>query len=254
MAELRSTDIIGRLSKIRNDLLATNVRIDNIEQNGGGGTSSGKEIYYIPSVPVNVTLYADQWDSSSYTVTISNEYKIPNGVGFGLPYNSSTANAQNVIKAALTISSCSNSYNRKNDKSTIKIVFAATEAPVEDIQVALFGLEPYTRATLNPVSWTYSDTNTSSYRDVYVYIEDRDESFLINSNTPEIYLKDSTVRIKLVGYSHDTTSASFSLTVKVDSTTVVTRTSTLADDATWYSSYFKVDEGSTIAITLTIKN
>ena len=254
MAELRSTDIIGRLSKIRNDLLATNVRIDNIEQNGGGGTSSGKEIYYIPSVPVNVTLYADKWDSSSYTVTISNEYKIPNGVGFGLPYKSSTTNAQNVIKAALTISSCSGTYYRKTDGSKIQIVFAANEAPVEDIQVALFGLEPYTRATLNPVSWTYSDASASSSRDVYVYIEDRDESLLIDSNTPEIYLKDSTVRIKLVGYSSDTTSTSFSLTVKVDSTTVATRSSTLADDATWYSSYFKVNEGSTIAITLAIKN
>lgn len=253
MAELRSTDIIGKLSKIRNDLLATNVRIDNIEQNGGGGTSSGKEIYYIPSVPVNVTLYADQWDSSSYTVTISNEYKAPNGVGFGLPYNSSTTNTQNVIKAALTISSCSSTYYRVNDESKIKIVFAAAEAPVEDIQVALFGLEPYTRATLNPISWTYNNTNASGKRDVYVYIEDRDESLGID-HYPEVYLQDSAVRIKLVGYSNDTTSASFSLTVKVDNTTVVTRSSTLADDATWYSSYFKVNEGSTIAITLTIKN
>lgn len=97
---------------------------------GGGGT------VYVIGTPVDVTLSASSWDGTSYAAQIDGYNVGANGVQIGLPSTTSSANAQAVIAAALTI------RNTNNGTSAASIHIVAIETPTEDLTISLFGLEP----------------------------------------------------------------------------------------------------------------
>ena len=90
--------------------------------------------------PVVVTLSKDKWNGSCYTLT-GELYTIGQyGVQIGLPSETSNTNAQNVIRAALTIN---NSYSSSGDTTAnpyVQLLLVAVNVPEEDIDIALFGL------------------------------------------------------------------------------------------------------------------
>lgn len=90
---------------------------------------------YIISSPVEFVLAVDNWNGSDYKLEIKN-YKVGNnGVQIGLPLETSTTNAQDVIRSALTIVYTSSS------NSGITLTISAVNTPTRDITISIFGLE-----------------------------------------------------------------------------------------------------------------
>ncbi len=130
--------------------MAQNVRIgrrtfygvDRVALNKSDQAGTIEFPHMVVGEPVVVTLSKDKWNGSCYTLT-GELYTIGQyGVQIGLPSNTSNVNAQNLIRAALTIN---NSYYYGGDNSTnpyIQLLIVAVEVPEEDIDIALFGVVP----------------------------------------------------------------------------------------------------------------
>lgn len=93
---------------------------------------------YIIGEPINYTLNASDWDGHTYGINMSGYTIGEHGVAIGLPTESSTVNAQEVIKAALTLP-WSRTYS--NDTATgVQMNISAVNIPSTDVTIAIFGL------------------------------------------------------------------------------------------------------------------
>lgn len=92
--------------------------------------------------PVTVTLHKDKWNGSCYTLKQELYVKGEYGVQIGLPANTSNTNAQNVIRAALTINNTYSSGGSTTQNPYVQLLLVAVQVPEEDIDIALFGVVP----------------------------------------------------------------------------------------------------------------
>lgn len=112
----------------------------------GGGTA------YVVGTPVSFTLTG--WDpdvqGTTYKLKAVGYKPGANGVQLGLPSDSSTANTQAVVAAALTIvtTTVATPNKDKNIAGYTLITISAVTAPSRELTVAIFGLEEAERVTV----------------------------------------------------------------------------------------------------------
>lgn len=112
----------------------------------GGGTA------YVVGTPVSFTLTG--WDpdvqGTTYKLKAVGYKPGANGVQLGLPSDSSTANTQAVVAAALTIvnTTVAAPDKSKNVAGFTEITISAVTAPSRELTVAIFGLEEAERVTV----------------------------------------------------------------------------------------------------------
>lgn len=124
--------------------MAQNIRIgrrtfygvDRVGLNKSDQAGTVEFPHMVVSEPVTLTLSKDNWNGSCYTLVANNYTKGAYGVQIGLPSDTSNTNAQNVIKAALTIN------NTYVSSTYVQLLLVAVTVPDEDIDIALFGLTP----------------------------------------------------------------------------------------------------------------
>lgn len=107
-----------------------------------GGSAKGEAVCF--------TLSAGNWNGTTYQITVSEYGEIKEGLQIGIPPTSSAANAEKVIKAALTIPRFENETKKvdtdgdgENDTyvySQTIITISAVTAPTNDIEIAIWGL------------------------------------------------------------------------------------------------------------------
>ena len=120
--------------------------VGTLEESGGGSPA------YVVGLPVALTLTG--WDPAVQGTTYklkAEGYKIgAGGVQLGLPSDSSTANTQAVVAAALTIvhTTVAAPDKSKNVAGYTEITISAVTAPSRDLTVAIFGLEEAERVTV----------------------------------------------------------------------------------------------------------
>lgn len=110
-----------------------------VESISGGGdvTVSG----YVIGEPRELTIPAADWNGTNYSAKVTG-FKIGTyGVQLGLPVDSTTTNAQDVIAAALTIPAASATAATDSAEAYVSLTISAVNAPKRDITIALFGLE-----------------------------------------------------------------------------------------------------------------
>lgn len=128
--------------------MAQNIRIgrrtfygvDRIGVNKSDQAGTVEFPHMVVGEPVTFTLRKDNWNGSCYTLTANMYVKGQYGIQIGLPPNTSNSNAQNVIRASLTIN---NSYSNAGSNSRnpyVQLLLVAVNIPDEDIDIALFGL------------------------------------------------------------------------------------------------------------------
>lgn len=112
---------------------------DLVESISGGGdvTVSG----YVVGEPRELTIPADAWDGTNYTVTFGG-FKVGDwGIQIGLPVNDDTTNTQAVIAAALTVPYVSTAEATDTAEAKVTLTFSAVNKPKRDILIAIFGME-----------------------------------------------------------------------------------------------------------------
>lgn len=130
--------------------MARNIRIgrrtfygvDRVGLNQSDQAGTVEFPHMVISEPVNVTLSKDGWNGSCYTLTKELYVKGNYGIQIGLPSDTSNTNAQNVIRAAITINNSYSNAGSSTKNPYVQMLLVAVEAPEEDIDIALFGLTP----------------------------------------------------------------------------------------------------------------
>lgn len=84
---------------------------------------------YIYATPIEFTLSKDNWNGTTYTLSISG-YTVMSTPQLGLPPISDYANTTSVVKAALTIP----------ESNSSSIIISAVNTPTRDLRIAIFGL------------------------------------------------------------------------------------------------------------------
>ncbi|MBQ8331127.1 MAG: hypothetical protein IJX94_01340 [Clostridia bacterium] len=99
---------------------------------------------YVVGNPVEFVLSKDLWNGTIYTITTT-EYGEVGALQLGIPPTSSMANANRLIRCALTIPQITNTRIdtdgddvKETNQATITI--SAVTAPDEDVTVAIWGL------------------------------------------------------------------------------------------------------------------
>lgn len=93
-------------------------------------------IVYIEPVPYSFTLYADQWDGTSYELAMPG-YKTVYNCLIDIPGDSGIINTETIIASGLT---APRTYTLDN---TPYVTISAVNVPTQDINIAVYGLTPY---------------------------------------------------------------------------------------------------------------
>lgn len=96
---------------------------------------------YVISEPMEVMLYLDNWNGTTYNIKLEN-YKIGNyGIQVGMPLVSDINIAQTILECAFTISYSYFSSATSSAAAYTEIRISAIKTPLKDIPIVLFGLE-----------------------------------------------------------------------------------------------------------------
>ena len=210
-------------------------------------------IYRI-SEPVNFTLYANNWVGNNYLLeTPAETYDIEKVLYLDIPLETSTVNKDYVVESAVTLPYYTQSYNRFTDsKGVVSMNISASDAPAKDVEIAVYGLVPYTKHPLNPFTYTNTEGTTNVGLDLYII--DGEDTTEARTSYTGAYIKNEQIKFKITAYSYKSgvTTVSYTLKVSVGGTQVVNKTSSLSDGSSYTTDYISVpSDSSSIVVTIT---
>jgi len=209
---------------------------------------------YRISEPVNFILYANNWVGNNYLLeTPAETYDIEKALYLDIPLETSTVNKDYVVESAITLPYYTQPYNRFIDsKGVVSMNISASDAPDKDVEIAIYGLVPYTKHTLNP--FTYTNTQGTTNVGLDLYMVDGEDTAEAQTSYTGVYVKNEQIKFKITAYSYVTgvETISYTLKVSVDGTQVVNKSGSLSDRTSYTTDYISVpSDSSSIVVTIT---